>query len=99
MGIFDGPYTKGMNIHGPTYKDKLIDNVHRSEMGSRLPGQFYTNEVKRAEDEGLLTPYGVPEDISIFNKVSKRIRKLVGKKVTNPIAQQWIAFQMQARRR
>ena len=35
----------------------------------------------------------------IFNKVSKRIRKLVGKKVTNPIAQQWIAFQMQARRR
>ena len=35
----------------------------------------------------------------IFDKVSKRIRKLVGKKVTNPIAQQWIAFQMQARRR
>ena len=35
----------------------------------------------------------------IFNKVSKRIRKLVGKKVTNPIAQQWIAFQMQARKR
>ena len=79
MGIFDGPYTKGMNIHGPTYKDKLIDNVHRSEMGSRLPGQFYTNEVKRAEDEGLLTPYGVPEDISIFNKVSK----LLG--IDNPI--------------
>ena len=35
----------------------------------------------------------------IFNKVSKRIRKLVGKKVTNPIAQQWIAFQMHARKR
>ena len=35
----------------------------------------------------------------IFNKVSKRILKLVGKKVTNPIAQQWIAFQMQARKR
>jgi dephospho-CoA kinase len=35
----------------------------------------------------------------VFNKVSKRIRKLVNKKVTNPIAQQWIAFQMQSRRR
>ena len=35
----------------------------------------------------------------IFKQVSKRIRKLVGKKVTNPIAQQWIAFQMQSRKR
>ena len=35
----------------------------------------------------------------VFKKVSKRVRKLVGKKVTNPIAQQWIAMQMQARRR
>ena len=35
----------------------------------------------------------------IFNKVSKRIRGLVKKKVTNPIAIQWIAAQMQARRR
>ena len=35
----------------------------------------------------------------VFNKVSKRIRKLVNKKVTNPIAIQWIAAQMQARRR
>ena len=34
-----------------------------------------------------------------FNKVSKRIRGLVKKKVTNPVAQQWIAAQMQARRR
>ena len=33
-----------------------------------------------------------------FNKVSKRIRGLVKKKVTNPIAIQWIAMQMQARR-
>ncbi len=35
----------------------------------------------------------------VFNKVSKRIRGLVTKKVTNPIAIQWIAAQMQARRR
>ena len=35
----------------------------------------------------------------VFNKVSKRIRKLVKAKVTNPIAQQWIAWQMQSRRR
>ena len=35
----------------------------------------------------------------VFNKVSKRIRGLVKKKVTNPIAIQWIAAQMQARRR
>ncbi len=35
----------------------------------------------------------------VFKQVSKRIRKLVGKKVTNPIAQQWIAFQMQSRKR
>ena len=35
----------------------------------------------------------------IFNKVSKRIRGLVKKKVTNPVAIQWIAAQMQARRR
>ena len=35
----------------------------------------------------------------VFKQVSKRIRKLVNKKVTNPIAQQWIAFQMQSRRR
>ena len=35
----------------------------------------------------------------VFNKVSKRIRGLVTKKVTNPVAQQWIAAQMQARRR
>ena len=35
----------------------------------------------------------------VFNKVSKRIRGLVKKKVTNPIAIQWIAMQMQARRR
>ena len=35
----------------------------------------------------------------VFNKVSKRIRKLVKKKVTNPIAIQWIAMQMQSRRR
>ena len=35
----------------------------------------------------------------VFNKVSKRIRKLVKKKVTNPVAIQWIAMQMQARRR
>ena len=35
----------------------------------------------------------------VFNKVSKRIRRLVTKKVTNPIAIQWIAMQMQARRR
>jgi|TARA_B100002003_G_scaffold138342_1_gene127956 dephospho-CoA kinase len=34
-----------------------------------------------------------------FNKVSKRIRGLVKKKITNPVAQQWIAAQMQARRR
>ena len=35
----------------------------------------------------------------VFKQVSKRVRKLVNKKVTNPIAQQWIAFQMQSRRR
>ena len=35
----------------------------------------------------------------IFKKVSKRIRGLVNKKVTNPIAIQWIAMQMQSRRR
>ena len=35
----------------------------------------------------------------VFKQVSKRIRKLVGKKVTNPIAIQWIAMQMQSRRR
>ena len=35
----------------------------------------------------------------VFKQVSKRIRKLVNKKVTNPIAQQWIAFQMQSRKR
>ena len=35
----------------------------------------------------------------VFKQVSKRIRKLVGKKVTSPIAQQWIAFQMQSRKR
>ena len=35
----------------------------------------------------------------VFNKISKRIRGLVKKKVTNPIAIQWIAMQMQARRR
>ena len=35
----------------------------------------------------------------VFKQVSKRVRKLVDKKVTNPIAQQWIAFQMQARKR
>ena len=35
----------------------------------------------------------------VFKQVSKRIRKLVNKKVTNPIADQWIAFQMQSRRR
>ena len=35
----------------------------------------------------------------VFNKISKRIRRLVKKKVTNPIAIQWIAMQMQARRR
>ena len=35
----------------------------------------------------------------VFKKVSKRIRGLVKKKVTNPIAIQWIAMQMQARRR
>ena len=34
-----------------------------------------------------------------FNKVSKRIRGLVTRKVTNPIAIQWVAMQMQARRR
>ena len=34
-----------------------------------------------------------------FNKVSKRIRGLVKKKVTNPIAIQWIAMQMQSRRK
>ena len=34
----------------------------------------------------------------VFKKVSKRIRGLVKKKVTNPIAIQWIAMQMQARR-
>ena len=35
----------------------------------------------------------------VFKKVSKRIRGLVKKKVTNPIAIQWIAMQLQARRR
>ena len=35
----------------------------------------------------------------VFKKVSKRIRGLIKKKVTNPIAIQWIAMQMQARRR
>ena len=35
----------------------------------------------------------------VFKKVSKRIRGLVKKKVTNPIAIQWIAMQMQSRRR
>ena len=35
----------------------------------------------------------------VFNKVSKRIRGLVTKKVTNPVANDWIAAQMQARRR
>ena len=35
----------------------------------------------------------------VFKKVSKRIRGLVNKKVTNPIAIQWIAMQMQSRRR
>ena len=35
----------------------------------------------------------------VFKKVSKRIRGLVKKKVTNPIAIQWTAMQMQARRR
>ena len=39
----------------------------------------------------------VGEDV--FKPVSKRIRKLVKKKVTNPIAIQWTAMQMQARRR
>jgi len=35
----------------------------------------------------------------VFKQVSKRIRGLVNKKVTNPIAIQWIAMQMQSRRR
>ena len=35
----------------------------------------------------------------IFKQVSKRIRGLVKKKVTNPVAIQWTAMQMQARRR
>ena len=35
----------------------------------------------------------------VFKKVSKRIRGLIKKKVTNPIAIQWIAMQMQSRRR
>ena len=35
----------------------------------------------------------------VFKQVSKRIRGLIKKKVTNPIAIQWIAMQMQARRR
>ena len=35
----------------------------------------------------------------VFKQVSKRIRGLVKKKVTNPIAIQWIAMQMQSRRR
>ena len=35
----------------------------------------------------------------VFKKVSKRIRGLVKKKVTNPIAIQWIAMQMQSKRR
>ena len=35
----------------------------------------------------------------VFNKISKRIRGLVKKKVTNPVAIQWIAMQMQSRRR
>ena len=35
----------------------------------------------------------------VFNKVSKRIRGLVKKKVTNPVAIQWIAMQMQSKRR
>ena len=35
----------------------------------------------------------------VFNKVSKRIRGLVKKKVTNPVAIQWIAMQMQSRRK
>ena len=35
----------------------------------------------------------------VFKKVSKRIRGLVKKKVTNPIAIQWIAMQMQSRRK
>ena len=35
----------------------------------------------------------------VFKQVSKRIRGLVKKKVTNPIAVQWIAMQMQSRRK
>ena len=35
----------------------------------------------------------------VFNKISKRIRGLVKKKVTNPVAIQWIAMQMQSKRR
>ena len=35
----------------------------------------------------------------VFKKVSKRIRGLVKKKVTNPIAIQWISMQMQSRRK
>ena len=35
----------------------------------------------------------------VFKKVSKRIRGLVKKTVTNPVAIQWIAMQMQSRRR
>ena len=35
----------------------------------------------------------------VFKQVSKRIRGLIKKKVTNPTAIQWIAMQMQSRRR
>ena len=73
------PYSKGMDIHGPTYEDKLKDQVHQSEMGNRFPGQFYTDQVLRAENEGLLTNWGVPEDISVIN----RTKQILG--IDNPI--------------
>ena len=40
------PYSKGMDIHGPTYEDKLRDQVHQSEMASFIQIKFLEQKTK-----------------------------------------------------
>ena len=54
--------------HGPTYQQKLTDQVDALPKGYK-PHQFYTEEVNRAMRDGLLTDWGVPQDISGLNQI------------------------------
>ena len=68
-GVVGG--TKGLNIHGPTFQQKLRDNVHDHELFG-LPFSYLTSQVKKSLDKGQLTDWGVPQDISFVNQAYRK---------------------------